>query len=118
MASLHKDPRGKSEFWYCAFTNADGKRSFKSTKEREHSKADEICRGWAHAAKSGRQKTLTEIQVRKVLGDIYERTTGEQIEFDTIAGYLESWLKSKAKVTAPNTHRIYKDAVNDFIAHL
>ncbi len=43
MASIHKDPRGKSPYWYGSFTLPDGKRAFRSTKI----KALEKCRGEA-----------------------------------------------------------------------
>lgn len=119
MSSLHKDPRDKSPYWYCAFTNADGKRSFKSTKSTDHKKADEICRGWEHAANAGRQGTLTEVKVRQVLADIYDRIgTGEKIKFDTVATFFDEWVAAKTKTTALNTQRIYRDAVEAFKKHL
>ena len=43
MASIHKDPRGKSPFFYCAFTLPNGKRSFRSTKLKDRSAALEFC---------------------------------------------------------------------------
>ncbi len=118
MASLHKDPRGKSPFFYGAFLNADGRRSFKSTKQRDRDKALEICRGWERAARKGREGSLTEVHVRKVLGEIYERTTGEAIKFPTVTDFLNGWIASKATTKSSSTVRIYRDAVTAFLSHL
>src|SRR4051812_34743577 len=106
MASLHKNPAGKSPFWYCAFCNSDGKRSFKSTKVRAAGKnaketaelraaAEEICRGWERAANQGQRGNLVEAQVRKVLSDILERSTGEPLNLVTSKAFLDEWIKSK-----------------------
>lgn len=118
MASLHKDPRGKSPYFYAAFLNGDGRRSFKSTKQTDRDKALEVCRGWERAAKQGRAGSLTEVQVRKVLGEIYERTTGEAIKFPNVTDFLNGWVKSKATTKSSSTVRIYRDAVNAFLSHL
>ena len=118
MASLHKDPRGQSPYFYGAFLNADGRRSFKSTKQTNRDKALEICRGWERAARKGREGSLTEVHVRKVLGEIYERTSGEAIKFPTVADFLNGWAASEATTKSSNTVRIYRDAVNAFLSHL
>ena len=83
---------------YGAFLNADGRRSFKSTKQTNRDKALEICRGWERAAKEAREVSSTEVHVRKVLGKIYERTTGEAIKFPTVADFLNGWVASKAAI--------------------
>ena len=43
MASIHKDPRGKSPFSYCAFTFPNGKRVFRSTKMTDKAAALRYC---------------------------------------------------------------------------
>jgi hypothetical protein len=40
MASLHKDPRGKSPFWYCAYTLPNGNRVLRSTKLTDRKAAE------------------------------------------------------------------------------
>ena len=72
MASLHRDPRGRSPFWYCAYTLANGRRCFKSTKQRERKKAQEVCRGWERAAEAAGRGDLTQIQARKILDEILD----------------------------------------------
>ena len=118
MASLHRDPRGKSPYWYCAFLNTDGKRSFKSTKRKDRDEAEEICKAWERAAKLGREGGLTEGHVRKVLGEIYEKATGETMKFPTVTDFLRDWVKSKQLTKSSSTTRIYGDAMEAFLAHL
>ena len=47
MGSLHQDPRGRSPYWYGAFTHADGTRSFKSTKKVKRKEAEAVLAGVA-----------------------------------------------------------------------
>lgn len=49
MASVHKEPRGKSKYWYCCYTTAEGKRRMVSTEEEDEQKAKIICTGWQEA---------------------------------------------------------------------
>jgi hypothetical protein len=118
MASLHKDPRGRSPYWYCAFTHADGTRSFKSTKKVKRKEAEAVCDGWQRAVDLSHDGTLTEVQARKVLGEIYERANAATIEFQTTAQFLREWIQSKKMTTAPGTSRRYADTVESFIKHL
>lgn len=118
MASLHKDPRGKSPFWYCAFTHADGRRAFKSTKKTNRKEAEEVCRGWQRAVDLGKRGNLTEVQARKVVSEIYERANGEMIQFTGLADYLKSWIASKELTTARGTSRRYGDTVKMFLNFL
>lgn len=119
MASLHKDSENRSPYYYCSFVNADGRRSFKSTKETNHDDAMVICREWEHTAKLARRKVLTEVQVRKVLSDIYERMgTGQTLQFDTVDSFFKSWLIAKKEITAPGTYAIYVRVLGLFQKHL
>ena len=70
MSSIHKDPRGKSPFWYCAFTGADGRRMLRTTRERDRTAARKICSKWEDAGAQARRKELTAAQARKVIAEI------------------------------------------------
>ena len=85
MGSLHKDPRGKSPYWYCAFTLPNGKRCFRSTKQTSRRKALEICLSWERLTKDAQAGELTESQVRKVAADIYQHVAGMSIRFPQAA---------------------------------
>jgi integrase len=117
MASLHKDPRGKSPYWYAAFVNSDGKRCFRSTKHREFKKAEAVAQGWERAARKGRDGVLSEIQCREVLSDIHERVNGSSLKFQTAEDYLKDWLKGRKALSTSST-RIYGNAIKAFQASL
>jgi integrase len=118
MASLHRDPRGKSPYWYCAYTEGDGKRHFKSTKETNRKKAQAVCDGWQRAADLARKGLLTQVQALKVVSEIYERNSDEPLNCADTASFLRDWIASKKLSTAPGTARRYGDVVEVFLTHL
>lgn len=50
VASFHKDPKGRSPFWYVAYKNADGRQAFRSTKQRNLNLAQEVGVKWEREA--------------------------------------------------------------------
>ncbi|MEY2607992.1 MAG: hypothetical protein QOH31_5846, partial [Verrucomicrobiota bacterium] len=46
MASLHRDPKGRSPFFYAAFALPNGKRAFRSTKQTVYKKALRVALEW------------------------------------------------------------------------
>ena len=118
MASLHREPRGKSPYFYCAYTDADGKRRFKSTKETNRKKAQAVCDGWQRAVELARKGLLTQVQALKVVSEIYERTSDEPLNSADTASYLRDWIASKKLTTAPGTARRYGDVIEAFLTHL
>ena len=88
MASLHRDPRGKSPFWYCAYTDSNGTRRFKSTKETKHKPAEAVATGWQRAADLARRGTLTQVQALKVVSEIYETANQEPLNSADTAAFL------------------------------
>ena len=120
MASLHKDPRGKSPYWYCSFTLPSGKRTLRSTGKRfkEKQAAEKICQAWQNTARKGAAGRLTESIARKVIQDIYEDANGEALPGGTVAQYFAEWNTSKEKETSVATARKYQDVVNQFLDFL
>lgn len=115
MASLHKDPRGKSPYFYAAFTLPDGRRAFRSTKERDRKKAAEVARQWEKAAGLGRGGHLNEAQARKVLNDILESTGQAPMSGASTEEFLNRWLQSKETTKAAGTAQRYKNTVELFL---
>src|SRR5436305_6038070 len=99
MASIHKDPRGKSPFWYCAFTLPNGKRCFKSTKLKDRNAAMEFCLRMEGAARKAAARNFPEEQARRILNEIRVLGGDTAISFRSLADYSAEWLRSK-KVTA------------------
>ena len=118
MASLHKDPRGKSPYWYCAFTLPDGRRAFRSTKHTERKQALEICCQWERSADQGRSGSFTEAQARKVLNSILENTGQAPMQTETIQDYFTNWLNGKELANKPRTAERYSTVVGKFLASL
>jgi integrase len=118
MASLHRDPRGKSPFWYCAFTDANGIRRFKSTKQSHRKQAEATANGWERAAKLARRGTLTQVQALKVVSEIYENANQEPLNSADTTTFLNDWIASKKLTAAPGTARRYEDIVKAFLEKL
>ena len=118
MASLHKDARGRSPFWYCAFYGADGRRTLRSTKETDRKAALKTCLAWESAAAKARQKELTAAQARKVIAEMVAVSSGENLEFFTVSQWMEQWLANKTGGASENTMLRYRQVVRDFLASL
>lgn len=118
MASLHKDPRGKSPFWYCAFTLPDGRRTFRSTKLTERKQAWEVCLQFEKSAGQGRDGNFTEAQARKVLNTILENTGQAPMQSETIHDYFTNWINGKELANKPRTAERYRIIVEKFLASL
>lgn len=118
MASLHRDLRGKSPFWYCAYTEANGTRRFKSTKETKRKSALAVAMGWQKAVDLARRGTLTQVQASKVVSEIYEAVNQEPMNTADTASFLRDWIKSKKLTSAPSTARRYEDVAEAFLEHL
>ncbi len=117
MASIHKDPRGKSPFWYCAYTLPNGKRTFKSTKQKDRKKALEFCLGLERACDDGRAGNLTEARAKALIGEIVERAGGEPLVFRSLLDFCNEWMESKS-LKADGTKVRYKKVIDDFLDHM
>jgi len=118
MASIHKDPRGKSPYFYAAFTAADGRRIHRSTKHRDRRAAMTLALEWEKAARQAREKTLTTAQVRRVFNEIIAAAGDEPLEQFTTEGWLREWLAGKENSRGSKTAARYQKPIDDFIAAL
>src|SRR6476619_740552 len=118
MASIHKDPRGKSPFWYCAYRLPNGKRTFRSTKLEDRGAALKFCRGLEYAAHESRAGRLTEARALELLSEIVEQTTGEALRSYTAEGWLREWVAGKKSAKADKTGSKYEGAIERFITSL
>src|SRR5437879_913162 len=118
MGSVHKDPRGKSPFWFASITLPNGKRTTRSTKLTDKRKAQAVCLEWDKAARSAREGNFQDLAARKTISDIYELTNGQVLPSSKARSYFESWLEQKKHETADSTHRKYCDTVKQFLSFL
>jgi len=113
MASIHRDPR--SPYWFCALTLPNGKRTFRSTKQRERKKALEVCRAWEKAAKAAKEGELVESQARRVLDDILAAVGEKSIRQDTTRDFFTRWLEGKRVSKSVSTYQHYRQTTRDFL---
>ncbi len=118
MASIHKDPRGKSPFWYCAYRLPNGKRVFRSTKQRNRKGAEEFCRKLEYASRESKAGRLTESRARELIGEIVEHASGEPLIFYTVEDWLRDWLKGKHAAKAEGTFLKYEHTIEGFLTSL
>ena len=118
MASIHKDPRGKSPYWYCAFVLADGRRAFRSTKQTDRKKAWDVARALEKANEKARAGELTEVAVRKLLSDILESVGQKPLTPETPRSFFTSWLAGKEISTKPGVYRLYNMVSTRFLEFL
>lgn len=115
MASLHRDPRGRSPYWYAAFTNSNGRRAFRSTKQTDKGKATRVALKFEDAAKKGLEGTLSEAQARKVLGDICEAVGVGVVQAPSVRTFLEEWISSKKVTASTATWKRYDVTTRGFL---
>jgi integrase len=118
MASIHKDPRGKSPFFYCAYRLPNGKRTFRSTKLTDRAAALKFCRSLEFASHESRAGRLTEARALELLSEIVEQTTGEPLRSYTAEGWLREWVAGKKSAKARATALKYAAAIERFIESL
>ena len=119
MASLHKDPRGKSPYWYCAYQTTDGARHFRSTKATDKRQARQICDTWAKASALGAK--LSPDRARQVIAqgvaDIL-MASGQTLPSAKIRDWCKRWLETKELEAETRTHERYETSIRRFIEFL
>jgi integrase len=124
MASLTKDAHEppKTPFWIACYNGvgSDGRvRRFKrSTKTTDRKLAQKLANEWEALEKLAGEKRLTESHCRKVIAQMYERTTGEPLHFHTAREWLTEWIESKKNETELRAYLKYKQIVNEFLTHI
>src|SRR5262249_47481203 len=118
MASLHKDPRGKSPYWYIAYTLPDGRRAFRSTRQTDRKKAAEVARTLERAAQAARANELTESHVRKWMDELLESTGQSPARNVTVRNFCDDWLAGKRLSVSHAAARQYERACELFLSGL
>src|SRR5262245_4664480 len=118
MASIHRDPRGKSPFWYVAYRLPNGKRTFRSTKLKERGAALKFARALEYASHEAKAGRLVESRALELISQLVEQTTGEPLRGYTVEGWLREWLKGKQDTKSRSTAVKYQAAIERFIVSL
>ena len=70
MASVHKDPRGKSPYWFVSYRTLDRKQRFRSTKETDRTKAEAIASAIEDGLGKAKVGGFTETAARSILANL------------------------------------------------
>ena len=118
MSSLHRDPRGKSPYWYCAYRLADGTRAFRSTKKTGRKEAERVCREFEALEDAIGRGSPTEAQMRKVMTDAIARVTGKKFYDPSTEEWLNDWINRQKGAISDSSRDRYSQVVRDFCACL
>jgi integrase len=116
MASVHK--HNKSPYWYCAYTLPNGKRVFRSTKERDRKKAQDVCRTLERTSQKARAGELSQTRARKLFNDLLENAGQEPLSTETLDSFAKSYLSGKELSLKPGVFKLYRRVIAQFLGHL
>jgi integrase len=117
MASVNKDPRGKSPFWYACYTTAEGIRKRVSTDLTDKRAAQKVAEAKQRAEDERRKGTISTQRIVDLLNDTLRSAGLEQIETIRVKNWLEDWLKGKRNIS--QSSRVgYEQAVREFLEFL
>lgn len=116
MAGVTKHP--ESQYWQGIWYDGVGGKFRRSTKQTARAAALRVAQEWEDLAKDGARGRLTEIQARKVVGDILERVTGERLSFFTCQGWFKEWLAGKKGAVGTRSFVKYEQITKAFVEFL
>ena len=118
MGTLVKDARGRSQYWYYCYRDANGRRLKKSTKETDRRKARTIGEGFEEAEDLAKRGSATEEQIRKVISETLARVNGKRVYDPTVREWLDKWLANEKSAVSEATLTRYRQIVADFLASI
>ena len=113
MASLRRVPN--SPYWIACFTDADGRRTNRSTKLTDRRKAQKLAHEWQKAADDARAGRLVEGQVRRVFNSILEQVGSDPVDDTSTEEFLKQWLDTKEN---RGTRLRYEHTIDGFLESL
>lgn len=116
MGSLWK--RDNSPYWFCCYRDASGKRVKKSTKLKDRRKAMRVCIELEEAAHKAAQGRLTESMARKLISELVEQSTGDEMQFYTLKEWCDEWMLQKKTTSSPATAIRYEAVLRNFSNYL
>jgi integrase len=117
MASVVKDPRGRSPYWIACYTDSTGRRLKKSTKLTNKKDALEVALTLEHGEDQARKGAFTEARLRDLLEQTLERVVGAPVQHYTLETWLAWWHERKKKARPASAER-YGQVVRDFLKFL
>jgi integrase len=111
MASIHKRPNTAN--WFVSFCLPDGRRALRSTGTPNKRQAMAVAVKYEEAAQLAAKDRLSETRARQVISDIYAMKAAEKLPSDTLADYLDAWLKRKGLEIAESSYLEYQRAAEE-----
>jgi integrase len=118
MSSLHKDPRNKSPYWYCAYRLADGRRAFRSTGKTKKSEAWIVCQSFSEMEGKVAEGDSSANQLMKVVNATLKRLGQEPVYRPSVKQWFERWLKTEEGAVSAGTLERYSQIATSFLASL
>lgn len=118
MASVVRDAKGRSPYWYACYSDANGRRLKKSTELTAKSKALEMARGLEKAAREAKLGSLTEARTRALLGEILQGVSGQSLRVFSMREWFADFVKQKQKAKAEKTAARHEQMMNEFVEFL
>jgi len=115
MASLHKDPRGKSPYWFVSYRTPDRKQRFRSTKETDRTKAEAFAAAIEASLGKAKIGSFTETAARSILSDLYQEISGQALRFKTIKAWFDECLVRVQKTRGKTTHTRYSAVIEGYL---
>jgi len=119
MPCLVKDSKGRSPFWYVAYTSSDGKRRKKSTGQTDKAKAWEYYNTKIVVENEIARGRPTEKRLREIINEALMRLGEAKLKSDpTIKQQLDTWVESKRGTVEDSTIAAYKQTRDTFLDFL
>jgi integrase len=116
MATVWKHPN--SPYWTAIFRDETGAWRKKSTQKENRTAAMELAIEWDRAGGLARDRHLTEVKSREIIGGLLERTTGEKLRCESVREFCTRWLKGKTDAKHEGTCTRYGTTVEKFLTFL
>ena len=119
MASIHRS-QGRSN-WYCAFTDASGKRRFRSTGVKDRSEAKLICNNMELAVREARSRSLSQKRARALIEGtigLIKGSSGESLEKASAQEFIQNWMSDIKTRVALSTFESYSGIAKAFLRFL
>jgi integrase len=124
MGSVHQDARGRSKFWYGAYTTATGQRRMVSTKieigktKKEQNESREaalaVVRAWEKAEGLACAGTITKARIEEILNQTLRTVGLQEIETTSVRQWFKDWLAGKRSI-AESSRGGYEQAAREFL---
>lgn len=115
MAYVRKHPQ--SPFWSAWFTDENGQRTSRSTKQTDRREALKTAIGWEEHAKAARQGMLAASQVLRVYNEMLSKS-GQKVTAEAVETFARRWLDGKRGTRSQRTAETYAPIIDSFLASL